>query len=306
MPTGVELQIQRQIDNLAAWRMAAMQAVATRTSLWSMVDSAANETYENRVKGASVTAVDATLNDVAIGSRINTWFSLHTQYFNVDLSLNGWGGALSTWKWRVSHYFALLYYEAVGSRLSTAYVYPADDLVLGDYVKTSGVFTDGDPVDTLYAAAGKMAARMTNTIGATPLVLTGTFTKTDATTKTVAVTVTALAANDTDFVFGRQLLSGNAAADQPTISVAATAQFTVGQPVLIEDDDGESEYGIVLSIIASTSITLTANLHRAYTTANTAAVTPLFTDATLVTHTGGTNGDTVDIVMIPDRTIALV
>jgi hypothetical protein len=281
-----------------------MAAVEGRTLLWTLVDASSDIPYENTVKGSEVTAIDNVMDNMVVGGSLSRWFSLHTAYFqNVATSLSNWSTALATWKWRASEFWAKAYYEALGTKIPVAYVFPRDDLDLGSYTKTSSTFTAAaDTMDTTFTNGGKIAAKATSAIGGSNLVLTGTLKRLDDTTVSIQATVSSGASIGDEFIFGERVLGADAAAAQAVLSVGATAQFKVGEPVLVEDDD-DQEYGVVASIVTNTSITLTANLKNAYGTADNAKVTPLFKAITNCSHSGGTNGDTVDFVVAPDRVV---
>jgi len=69
----VQAQFQKQCDHIAAVKQAFVEAMDGRASLWSMVDAAGDETYENRVKGSTITAVDTVLNTSALGKNLSDW-----------------------------------------------------------------------------------------------------------------------------------------------------------------------------------------------------------------------------------------
>jgi hypothetical protein len=81
MPSGVELAVRNQVDNLGAYKAALRLAVTGRNSLWAMVDAAGDQTYENVLKGFSITAVDTSLGNTKFGNQINDWFTLHRDYY---------------------------------------------------------------------------------------------------------------------------------------------------------------------------------------------------------------------------------
>jgi len=305
MATGVELQIQMQMDNMAAWRKLSLAAISGRTLLWTMVDDAGDIPYENRVKGSDITAIDTVMDGLTTGSLLSRWFQLHATYFSTDVpALLSFETAMATWKWRASYHWAQLYYESTGVKLSTNLIYPRDDISLASYAKTSSTFTAGDVIDTTYTVGGKIAAEATSTIGAANLSLTATLTRIDDTSVSLIALLPSTSSLGTQIVYGEQSLGGDAADGQKTVLLSTTSPFKVGEPVLIEDDDNQ-EYAVVATINSGVSIVMVDNLRWEYTTANSAKVTPLFKGVTNVTHTLGTNGDTANIVPIGDREVSL-
>lgn len=307
MPTGVELQFRNQCDNLGAYRSAWRIAVAGRNSLWAMVDAAGNQAYEDAVKGTQITAVDTRLGDQVFGNSISEWFRLHRDYFNNTAGItdvNDIDSALTYYRWRVPQDFNELYYDWKGRYLTLTNVFPKADLNFGTYARTGSSFTDGDAVDTTVSGLSMVMAEATTLVGASNITVTATLKQSDDTTIALGVTFTSGDAIGTQKVFGETALSGNALAAATSVSVASTAAFEVGDRVLIYDSSSQ-EHAVIESIVTNTSITFTAAIRNAYTTAASAKITPLFKDVTSCTHTNGTNGDEFDLKAKPDRTIAI-
>jgi hypothetical protein len=307
MPTypSVEFSVQKQVDNIAAYKKALLAATVGRGSLWQMVDDAEDQVYENRVKGSSITAVDNSLNSTSFGNNIAQWFSLHNEYFSQDLGLGGLDGGLTAYRWRVSQFFNLVQYESGSSYLTPTNVFPRDDLVLGTHLQVGDAFTLGVALDPLQSGPGKVAAIADNVIGAAAYNLSATVTRLDGSFTQLTASFPAASPAGTSKTFGEQALSGNCAAGQPTLLVAATTQFIVGDYVLIGDSQN-TEWGIILSMVPNTSITLTASVRNSYTLANNAKVTPLYAGVTAATSGGsGSAGDGVTFRFNPDRALNL-
>lgn len=84
-----------------------------------------------------------------------------------------------------------------------------------------------------------------------------------------------------------QDLDGDANSGQKVIPVPSTRRYVVGMTVLITDDNNiDGEEGVIASISAETSITVTTNLSNSYTTAQNAKVQALigWTNATRPTY----------------------
>lgn len=98
---GVETQFQLQCDEIAAYKKALVAAVTGRTNLWPMVDAAQNQVYEDRVKGSLITALDVRMNTTPFGANVGDWFSLHRDYFTIDLGFsNGIDDGLAFYGWK--------------------------------------------------------------------------------------------------------------------------------------------------------------------------------------------------------------
>ncbi len=311
---SVTLQIQKQLDNIAAYREALTQATASRTLLWLMAYDAADESYVNTVVNQTLTNLDNTMNAVTIGSMFGPWVALHNTYFKDVLGVTistGQAGYLDAWLagigWRVSQYFNRSFFDQNGSYLTATNVFPRDDLILGTHAKTGNVFTPGTAVDLTQSGLGRVQAVVPTgtTIGGSTYTVTATLTKLAGTSLPLAAAFPSSSVAGTAIVFGEQALSGDAAASQKVASVAATAQFAVGEPVLFTDNQGTSEWGIVATVTTNTSLTMTNNLLNAYTTGHSSKVTPLFSAVTAATTANGTNGDNVSFRIAPDRAISL-
>lgn len=309
-----------QLDRLAKGREVMAAAFASGDDFWTKVDAAADETYENAVKGSYVTAIDA---ELATGGRWSTtalrrFGTLHEAYFADDLSLalpTGGGPRLETYLaanggFRVPYWAAEAYYEATGLRLpayrvSAKGTLPADEATpVGGGMHTFGVYagaaltgSDGDlpstggPVPIL---AVNMSASQT---------VSGTFTLTNwvaATTKSIALSLSS-AAQYSQTVLGEEAVTSEAAAGQKVVAMAATGAFTVGEYVLIWESDALQQVAKVASIQSNTSLTMVADLLNTFSTS--AVVWPLFRSVAYASGAGGSGN--VNFYARPDRIIAL-
>ena len=100
---GVELQIRKQVDRLALKIEEYVQGTAS--GVWALVDAAVDETYENRVKGSDITAMDDALDIGKVGdaSKVRPWFTLHAAYAVDDLGLTNpaFVNLIKSYGWRV-------------------------------------------------------------------------------------------------------------------------------------------------------------------------------------------------------------
>ena len=113
------------------------------------------------------------------------------------------------------------------------------------------------------------------------------------------------------YVFGAQAVNSEAASGQKTVAVAATAQFSEGQTVLLTEWTGsapnevwaQQEYGIIDSISENTSITLTTDLLHTYSASG--FVYPCFIGVSAASGSGGTASDAIQFYPAPDRRLKL-
>lgn len=315
---SVETQVIKQAYHIAAIKDKYLAAMATRAAnaLWTMVDAAADISYENRVKGSNITTIDTNVAAASIGSLVTDWLRLHNEYFSLDAGLTGvtsFATALSYYRSRIPSF--AVDYLGMASILDVDYVSPDHTVSLGNYAASSsvaGTFTDGSSIDVLTSGPGQVGVYVINQgiVNTNDLVLGVTCKYEDDTTVAVAVTIPK---NSTVGIFrlvGKQALTGNySAPGNGTISIAATGQFKQGQQVVLSDDNLQVEVAEIVTIVTNTSLTLKKigavanNLFHSWTTAANAYVVPLFKDVTAVTNSDGNTGDDVEFKFCPDRPI---
>ncbi|MGD9497967.1 MAG: hypothetical protein AB7Y46_16810 [Armatimonadota bacterium] len=319
--TGVETALMGVYDRLAYQRGAFAYAGTGGVDLWDRIDGAGDETFENRVKGANVTAADAGLADPQLGNLdalAQVFRDLRT-YFVTDLGLAGLDAYLTAQRWRVDQRLAVIYREVFSASLSAANVHAKADggpacpgLLLGALAQ-GGSLSDGAPVDTTVAGPSAVLARVT-AIGETDWTVTVTLKRADDSTEDVQQVVEGSAGGggvgDT-YVLGAQAVAVQAAAGQKVVQVAATAQFAAGQQVLLTEWSGTppnevwlaQEIAIVDTISENTSLTMVEDLLHTYSTG--AYVYPLWVDVTAASGSGGTAGDALAFYPAPDRRLRL-
>jgi hypothetical protein len=318
---SVETTIKGIFDKVAADRQAAQTALSAGTGYWTRVDAAGDETFENRVKGADMTAVDTTLRTAAFwgNTALKKVFTLISDYLRLDLGLAYpyITNYVASKGWRVPYEAAQALVEALGSgvRLPSERVFPKGTLVesgssplsaglhqFGRITGTTGASTfaviDGALPATVKGAA-IMAVNEEPTPGLTNLVVTAT--NQAGAAKDLTVTV-----GDTQYtqeVLGQQLIgAAGAAAGQKVVPIPSTAAFAVGEWVLIvKSDFSVVETAKIASIQANTSITVETNLINSFDQND--LVWPLFTNCVFKSGTVG-NGKHISLYARPDRTIA--
>lgn len=316
---SAEAQIKLQVDRFAKGRQTMKSAFATGDSFWTKVDAAADQTYENRIKGTDITAIDTALTYMSVfdSTALKKWFTLHNAYWQTDLALAATfiESYLASKGWRVPYEFAECYYEAVGQRINSKYVFgkgtrvadEADPSAAGMhcfqtwiYTGSAGAYTivDGALVNCMSPV---LVTSTTATPGGSAHALTLTLSD-GATTRTVAFTPDATQYGH--ILVGQQAIgAAGAAAGQKVIPVAATAQFAAATHVLlVKSDFSVQELVLVASLTANTSLTATSNLINTW--AENDLVLPLCTNAVRQAGTLA-NDKSIAVWAWPDRIIAL-
>lgn len=320
---SVTAAILGQVDRIAAGRTLSQSNYAGGVEFWPRVDAADDETYENRVKGVDVSAIDDTLALGAVWSTptLRTWFTLHQSYIMQDLGLpppffTNWFQSIGK---RAPYQFALALAEALGagSALSPDRVFPPGIRpTSGTNPESSRMHkwglltgTTGDPTwepgDALPAdvrCGGVLLVNETSSPSPTDLKLTCT--RVDASTVDLTVTLAVTTSYGQTILAAVSVDTGQAPAGQSTIPIAggSTAMFKVGEPVLVHKSDTVQEVGIVDSISPNISITLSENLANSYAAGD--LVIPMFTAVAWKSGTLG-DGKKLGVYALPDRTIAL-
>lgn len=303
------------------------------TDVWTRIDAAADETFENRCKGQAATDVDTALAAMPLGD-INELGPLMDDigaYCKTDLALGGLNGYLTARRFRMDLRTAQMFqdrYSAgylsianIASRADCSAAVPG--LELGHFVGNgagAGAFTAGTDMSETTNGPSPIWARVT-VKGLLDWGLTVTCkhaTGVTPTTEAVVIVVAASAPVGTTYIVGETLQDENNASGQKVVKVTApTAQFAAGQKVLVTQWTGDApnrvwaqqEVGTIATIQEDISLTLVDNLLHSYTTAgNRAYVYPLYIGVSTVgTGAGGngTNGDTVYFYPVPDRVLAL-
>lgn len=310
---SVETKIRAQIDHIHSYKTTLLAAVASRSLLWYMADDSDDITYKNVVCGSQLTAVDTALNNITFGSAINPFFSLHQTYFAAG-NVNGvttFGGAITKYQWRVGKYFNDFYRAALGSNVTTAYVWPAPSQTLLSITVSGATTASGSgaaSLDLTVAGLGRLGIVPSQTMTSTPAVAL-TVVHFDDTTTSVSTTMSAGTATKT---IGQQTITG-ATQSTGVITLAATGQFKVGQYVLLsKTDESVQELVEITSISTNTSITCkkigTADgsgiLNTVFGSAS--AVFPLYKGISAFgTISSGTSAENMTVKTMDDRTCSM-
>lgn len=302
------------IDNLAKTRQVKRDAIASRTRSWDLIDAAGDETFENRVKGTNVTAFDDDVEEGGIGPSVQTIAGLFNDYFIQDLELVG-STPFEDWLDTVGIRVPWDYAEelsAIGMVLSPEYVFPKGTMIApGDpaaakfhkfgTAAASAVTTVDGALPTTLIGGAVLLINETSTTSVTNLILK-CYLQDAETTKNLTVTLSA-ADQWAQTKLGAQAIGAAAAASgQKVVPVAATAQFTAGEWVMIVHDDASQEKAQIDSIVTNTSLTMESNLINSY--AENDLVLPLFTNVEYVSGSVSAS-DSIGIYAMPDRTIAI-
>lgn len=317
-------------DRFAKLRQAAQGAWTGGTDFWTRVDAAADETLENIIKGQTVTNLDTTIETCAIGSQadIGSVLALVSTYLSNPPSGQspglGYSSAplssyLDARRFRVPYEFARLWADKYGSSaIDPQFVFPKGTWAadIGDNATAGlhdwGEHTRGASNWTFAAGDGLLpstvqgaAVMLVSDEGVTGNITSGTVTVVlqDRTTpKTVSLPSPQTFAADAQVVLGQQAITSGAAAAQADVAVAATAQFTEGDWVVIVED-AVTEVAQVKTVTTNTKLTMEDNLVNSFTTSG--VVIPLFTNVTAMAATGGNSGEKIQLYALPDRAIAL-
>jgi len=318
--TAVETTLMGLFDRWAYQKSACRYVAVGGSDTWTRVDAAADETFENRVKGSDLTSLDTTIETMKLGqlTELRAVLGDIQTYCVTDLGLSGLDAYLTAKQWRVDAKFSALWTEAARSALSAANIggdadagASAPGTLLGTLVRGGAIASAAD-ISTNYGVS-PILGRVT-AIGTADWTVAATLKLEDATTKSVSQvvlgTLNSGAVGDT-YVFGAQVLTGGAASGQKVLPVAATAQFKAAQQVLVTQWSGsapdevwqEQEIATIDSIVENTSLTVLSNLLHTYTT--DAYVYPLYRGVTAASGTGGTEADGISFYPAPDRRLKL-
>lgn len=307
--TTVETTIQGIAGRIAA--LCQLYAVdgLTGTSYWTRVDAAADETFENRLKGTVASEFDERIRRAEFAANsASGFFQKLRQYFTDDLSLAGISAYLTAQRWRVPQEFAEWWYQQMREGITAANIIPREDPDRCGTMTHGSAFVAGTDFATMTRGhpnttdeiAGLIEATVPvgTTIGVSAWALDITVdyeaAAAAATYDVVNLAITNGAVAGTKFQIGAQLLSGNEDAAQTILGVAATGQFSVGGRILVYDDSSH-EVATVESIVENVSVTVTSGLLHSYTTAANAAIQPMFIGVSACATDGATGeaGDEV-------------
>lgn len=318
----VDLTILGVFDKLEYDSKAAAKATNGGTTFWARYDAAGDETFENYMKGFDATGLDTDMATMPFGNFTYVKRNLN----NLKSYISAVPGQASIDAWLTAKGLRLNYRSALmcaanGMALSLANIAGDADgganapaTALGSLVR-GGSLTAGTDLDLTAASASPALVRVT-ALGTSDWTLSLTM-KVAASTNTTKVipqvvtgTGTTGAVGDT-YVIGAQAIGGVTAAGQKVITCAATAQYAVGQKVLLVEWSGSApdevwasqEWGVIASIQSNTSITVATNLIHAYT--GSGFIYPCFYGVSAASGTGGTSGDGASFYVAPERRLKL-
>lgn len=337
-----ERSFRSQIDHIGSYKVALSAAITSRdaNALWKMSDNSSDITYENRVKGSSLTQIDTLLSNLAYGSNLSQWFQLHNQYFSADAGLTGVrqvSEAIPYYRWRVPQEFNDLYRDATNVNIDLSSVYPSPSVVIGTVTNSGGTtisYSAGTTVDSTKASGlgGIIGIKVVQIGASADLVLNSIVL---AVNNTSTYTLSSKTIDHSTYTAGKFLpvlsttTNGTSNTTTGVVPMTSTNGFSVGQHVLICSGalDWNATYaggatsnltvvqevGQVISVSAGTSITVgavgqtgtpVAGMRNQFSSG--ATVYPLFYNVNSVGASGtGTNGDQVQFVYLPDRILDL-
>ncbi len=319
---SVESAIKLQVDRMAKGRQTAQAAFATGDDFWTKVDAAGDETYENRVKGSDITALDAALAASAVWSTtaLAKWFALHQAYLQTDLGLSSpyLASYLLTKGWRVPFEAAESLAEALGSanRLAAQWVFPKGTRVatLSDPSSAGmhhfGYWTGTGATDTWTSVDGALSAYVKGAVvmlvsreatpgGTSPVALA---TLQDATTKQIAFTPSASQYGQVLLGAGAVGVGGAASGQKDVLVKTSVAQFKAAEWLMLSKADYSVQEVVQIDSLVTLTLTMKTNLINSWLEND--LVLPMFTNA--ARYSGSiTSGKHIDAYAFPDRIIAL-
>jgi hypothetical protein len=262
----VERSIQLQIQDIAAVKQAFSASLAQRSpdTLWWLVDNSEDIVYENRVKGATILAVDTNIDNVNIAYIYTDWFNLQNSYFSQDQPFSGistlQAAIAQIYRWRVPQYFNDMATGGTTAQgVSPQYVFPYQEFNLGTY-PVAGSFVKGDgPVDPTKTGPGILGVIPTGgpTTAAVTLSITAVYPVLSPPTTVsppspppppvpppvvLSVTVPTASPEGVAVEVGGQALTAAYTPDTiGSISVAATTGFAAGYPAVIAENTPGSD-----------------------------------------------------------------
>ena len=313
--------IRESLDRAAKTVQTVQDIFPTSNDYWVLYDAAADETFENRVFGSDMTALDTLCeNGMVMDYRFRSLFTNWNSYFSLDQGLTGnclLGSFLdANVRWRVPFEAAELLRNGLGEpgKLPAKNVFPKGTRP-ADVTNpaTYGMWKFGDITDTTYTpddgaidtddivGAAILMINMNTTLAVTSLVVRA-YLQAEATYEDITV-VLASASQYAQTILGEGAVEvGGAAAAQADVDVKTSAtQFNAGEYVLLWQSDTVQEIAQIASI-ASETLTMEENLINSYSEND--LVIPLFTNVDYVS--GSIDGaETIDFYAYPDRIIAL-
>jgi len=307
--TVVQQGILGMFDRLAyvvgSRRASGTEGLDLRTRWGDVADDESDILYCNRILGQKCTDVDVELAAANIGNlaTVKAFIAAHNDYARLDLGLTGFNALLAAARLRLDAKSGSIF-TAAGITLSAANLAgdadagaAAPGASLGSLLRGGAITGAADISAT--SAPSPIVIRV-KAIGTADWTVTLTPKREPITTQTINQIIlgTSNGGQVGDvYCLGQQLVNGTPAAGQPVVPVAATGQFKTGEVVLITEHTGAApdevwtrqEWGVIDTIAANTSLTLTQNLLHSYTGA--ALVRPCFRGLIAATGSGGTASD---------------
>lgn len=307
-------QILLAISRMAKGRQESKDVWASGTDFWHLTDAAADQTYEDIVKGADLTAVDASL---ALGSNwsydpVKRWFALHETYAKAlgylavgnvpafSAFLKAETGA------RVPYETAECLHDAMALRLPAWQVFPkgttpADTVTpVGTGMVAVGVLT-GPSTWVEGALSGLSAMVAINMVGTQSVgAVLRCYNYVASSYKDITLSLVE-AAQYTQTVLGRVAIASGVTAGDSSIQVASTTNFTAGEYVLVTEGSVAEVVQVTSLGTGPTRLVLSTPMVNAFTTSG--KVTPMFSNVEYLSDGSGTGA--VNVYAMPDKIIAL-
>lgn len=298
---------------------AAVQAMSGGTRVWQRTWDAADETFCNYVCDTQGTDLDNALKALPLGDvdEMKTFVRLLSEYAVKGLGYNSVDAWLAALRVRIDQraaacLSALGAFSVANMHASADVSADAPGLVMGTLAQ-GGALVAGTDIAATVAAASIVQGRVT-AIGTADWTLSVTLERADASTEVISQVIkgtTGGGAVGDVYALGQQAISGAAAAGQKVVPVATTAQFEVGQIVVLNEWTGTApdevwtshEVATIASIQTDASLTMASNLLHTYTSSGYAY--PCWTGVSAASGSGGTAGDAVTFGPRADRRLRL-
>ena len=294
---------------------------------WVKVDNAADEDFENVMKGEDMSSLDRCNETGATWDSIwrRKFFENLNTYFRTKLDLSPiyLESFLAAKGWRVPYYAAEAYFEALGRRLPAQYVFPKGTRVnSGSDPTNAGLHHFGSVTANLYSRSDGALPSVSMSKGA-PILYIYTTTNNTGGSSPIADPVywdgskvaagVAITPNTTQYAHATDIVVGGAKVDNPKFSEnsagqkivlvkTSVAQFKAGQCVLLQKADLSVAEVCCIASVGAMKLTMVNNLINSWK--NNDLILPFWIDLGMKSGTVG-GGKTVAFYGLPDRIISL-
>ena len=302
---SVKSAVMQSMDRIAMFRKECAQVVVSGAGslLWGIVDGSGDIDFENDLKGTQVAAVDTAMVDFNPGAVVQG-FARNLNTYARHQGYSTFGAYLTAMRVRVSEDAADLWYSAIGGRLGRQAIFPKQARTLATYSRSGAGNTFSPTVGVPSVTVGPTPLEFYVAAVLSPgaVFTMAAPTQTNSAVKALSITLTSVGVGSV-VVVGVQAVVTNTAVGDQVVGINTTAQFTVGDYVLVKAS-GKTELALVVSINPNVALALTSPLVESFASAS-AFVYPLFFKLnSLIPASGISSGDAVTVRPYVDRTPA--